>query len=158
LPDGQAASFANDKAGHKALIAFIGKADVARVVFEPTGPYHRVFEAVLAKAGLPLVKVNPRQARRFAEAIGKFVKTDRIDAANLARMGALLALEVRHPQPEILNELKELYVAREALVKDRTAAKNRQKQLTLALLKRQNTQRLTQIERTQEKLETLHKQ
>jgi transposase len=93
------------------------------------------------------VKVNPRQARRFAEATGKLAKTDRIDAKNLARMGAVLDLEVRDPRPGILNQLKELYVAREALVKDRTAAKNRQKQLTLALLKRQNTQRLTQIER-----------
>jgi transposase len=153
LPDGERRQFKNDATGQKALIAFIGKADVARVVLEPTRPYHRAFEAALAKAGLPLVKVNPRQARRFAEAIGKLAKTDRIDAANLARMGALLALEVRHPQPEILNELKELYVALEALVKDRTAAKNRQKQLTLALLKRENTQRLTQIERQIQALE-----
>ena len=44
-------------------------------------------------------------------------------------------------------ELKELYVAREALVKDRTAAKNRGKVLTLPLLKRQNAQRLEQINR-----------
>jgi transposase len=46
-----------------------------------------------------------------------------------------------------LLELKELYVAREALVKDRTAAKNRGKVLTLSLLKRQNAQRLEQIDR-----------
>ena len=44
-------------------------------------------------------------------------------------------------------ELKELYVAREALVKDRTAARNRGKVLTLSLLKRQNAQRLEQIDR-----------
>src|SRR5580704_6999936 len=53
------------------------------------------FEHALAKAGLPLVKVNPRQARRFAEATGKLAKTDRLDAALLARMGALLAIEPR---------------------------------------------------------------
>src|SRR5580704_6999938 len=46
-----------------------------------------------------------------------------------------------------LAELKELHIAREALVKDRTAAKNRAKIRTLALLKRQNAQRLDQIER-----------
>jgi transposase len=51
LPDGQSRTFANDQAGYKALIAFIGKADVARVVFEPTGAYHRTFEATLAKTG-----------------------------------------------------------------------------------------------------------
>ena len=140
-----AASSGTMRLGIKPLIAFTGK-EVARVVFEPTGPYHRAFEAALSKRGLPLVKVNPRQARRFAQAAGKLAKTDRIDAANLARMGAVLELEALQPRPENLNELKELYVAREALVKDRTAAKNRQKQIALPLLKRQNAQRLAQIE------------
>jgi transposase len=58
-------------------------------VFEPTGPYHRAVERALGVAGVPFVKVNPRQARRFAEATGKLAKTDRLDAAILARMGAL---------------------------------------------------------------------
>ena len=146
MSDGASRRFSNDKAGHKALIVWIG-GDAARVVFEPTGPYHRAFEHALAKAGLPLVKVNPRQARRFAEATGKLAKTDRLDAALLARMGALLAIEPRPARSKALAELKELHIAREALVKDRTAAKNRAKIRTLALLKRQNAQRLDQIER-----------
>ena len=62
-------------------------------------------------------------------------------------MGSLLELEARPARSEVLFELKELYVAREALVKDRTAAKNRGKALTLSLLKRQNAQRLEQIDR-----------
>jgi transposase len=65
----------------------------------------------------------------------------------LARMGALLALQARPPRSEALLELKELHLAREALVRDRTAAKNRRSALTAALLKRQNTLRLEQIER-----------
>jgi transposase len=98
-------------------------------------------ERALAASGVPLVKVNPRQARRFAEATGKLAKTDRLDAAILARM------EARPARSEVLLELKELYVARETLVKDRTAAKNRGKALTLSLLKRQDAQRLEQIDR-----------
>ena len=62
-------------------------------------------------------------------------------------MGALLELQARPARSEILLELKELYVAREALVKDRTAARNRGKVLILSLLKRQNAQRLAQIDR-----------
>jgi transposase len=31
----------------------------------------------LGAAGVPFVNVNPRQARRFAEATGKLAKTDR---------------------------------------------------------------------------------
>ncbi len=146
MADGASRRFANDKTGHRALIAWIG-GEAERVVFEPTGPYHRAFERALANAGLPLVKVNPRQARRFAEATGKLAKTDRLDAALLARMGALLALEARPVCSLVLAELKELHVAREALVRDRTAARNRAKALTLTMLKRQNALRLEQIER-----------
>jgi transposase len=147
LADGAARRFANNKGGHKTLIKWLAETPANRVVFEPTGPYHRALERALGAAGVPFVKVNPRQARRFAEATGKLAKTDRLDAAMLARMGALLELEARPARSEVLLELKELYVAREALVKDRTAAKNRGKTLTLSLLKRQNAQRLEQIDR-----------
>ena len=102
-----------------------------------------------AQQSVPFVKVNPRQARRFAEATGKLAKTDRLDAAILARMGALLELEARPARSEALIELKELYVAREALVKDRTAAKNRAEKLSRSRCwKRQNAQRLGLADRS----------
>ena len=80
-----------------------------RVVFEPTGPYHRAVERALGIAGVPFVKVNPRQARRFAEATGKLgAKTDRLDAAILATAWAtMLELEARSARSELLLELKE---------------------------------------------------
>lgn len=113
---------------------------------DPTRPYHRLLEHTLLRAGLPLIKVNPRQARRFAEASGKLAKTDRADAALLARMGAVLDLKERALPDERLGHLKELSLARQALVRDRSAAKNRQKVLTVPLLKRQNRSRLRHIE------------
>jgi transposase len=124
-----------------------------RAWFEPAGPYRRAFVQALAKAGLPLVRVNPRQARRFAEATGKLAKTDRLDAALLARMGeasempfrcggALLAIEPRPARSKDLAGLKELHGAREARAKDRTLAKNRAKNRTLTLLKRRHAQHL----------------
>jgi transposase len=67
-PDGAQARFANDAKGIKALIRWIGPKTPERVVFEPTGPYHRLFETLMSEAGFALSKVNPRQARRFAEA------------------------------------------------------------------------------------------
>ena len=145
LPGDKQRRFPNTAAGHAALMRWIG-ATPARVVFEPTGPYHRKLEVRLAQAGMPIVKVNPRRARRFAQAIGQRAKTDRLDAAMLARMGALLSLEPRPVRDAALNELKDLHMAREALVKDRTAAKNRAKSLSLALLKRHNAAPLKQIE------------
>jgi transposase len=147
LGDGESRRFANDRSGHRAFVKWLAQRPVERVVFEPTGPYHRAFERALGVAGVPYAKINPRQARRFAEAIGSLAKTDRLDAAMLARMGAMLELKTRPPRSDTLLALKELHLAREALVKDRTAAKNRSKVLTASLLKRQNTQRLEQIDR-----------
>jgi transposase len=146
LSDGAGRRFANDKAGHRVFLNWMVKTGT-RIVYEPTGPYHRAFERRLAEAGCPLVKVNPRQARRFAEATGRPAKTDRLDAAMLARMGALLELEARPPRSAILNDLKDLHMARQALVKNRTATKNRAKTLTLPILKRHNAEQLRQVER-----------
>jgi transposase len=64
----------------------------------------------------------------------------------LARMGAALALEPQPVRPEVLQDLSDLIAARRALVKDRTAAKNRAKGLRLALLARLNRMRLARIE------------
>ncbi|MEO1532785.1 MAG: transposase [Pseudomonadota bacterium] len=147
LPDGATRIFANDPGGRRALLAWLAEMPVRRIVFEPTGPYHKALEAALARAGLPIAKVNPRQARRFAEATGKLAKTDRIDAALLARFGALLEPALLTVPGEAVQHLKELTQARRALVRDRTAAKNRAATLAIALLRRQNAQRLRQIER-----------
>lgn len=47
----------------------------SRIVYEPTRPCHRAFERRLADAGGLLVKGNPRQGRRFAEATGMLART-----------------------------------------------------------------------------------
>ena len=90
-PSGKAARFSNDGAGFKQLIAWI-ESPVRSVTYEPTGRWHRAFEEALLKAELPLVRVNPLQARRFAQAIGQRAKTDAVDARVLAQMGAALEL------------------------------------------------------------------
>jgi transposase len=128
------------------LLRWIGQTHVARVVFEATGPYHRDLEQRLDAAGSPIAKVNPRQARRFAEATGKLAKTDRVDALMLARFGALLEPTVRPVRSETQNQLAELVAARRGLMRDRTATLNRVQALTVDLLKRHARHRLRQIE------------
>jgi transposase len=145
-PSGATRRVSNDKAGSKALLHWFARQPVERIVFEATGPYHRRWERALGAAGLPFAKINPRQARRFAEATGRLAKTDRVDAALLARLGALLQPEPREPKSQGLDELTELVAARRALVKDRTACRNRAKIVTISLLKSQAAQRLRQIE------------
>jgi transposase len=99
---------------------------------------------------MPIAKVNPRQARRFAEATGNLAKTDALDAAMLTRMGAVLSLEARPVPSAIINDLRDLRTARNALIKDQVAAQTRAKAITLPLLKRQNAARLKQIEAQRE--------
>jgi transposase len=139
-PAGRIGRFANDARGRSALIAWLEGFAIARIAFEPTGAYHHALERRLAAADLPLVKVDPRRARRFAEAIG------RIDAAMLARFAALLEPPVRPVVSMTVDTMKELHGARRALVKDRVAARNRDHTHRSALLKRQVRARLRQIE------------
>ena len=146
IPGGDIRQFTNDHKGHSSLIAWAAPRQPVRIVFEATGSYHRALEMALGKAGLPAVKINPLQARRFAEATGRRVKTDQVDAAMLARFGAALQPEVPAAKDETIDKLAELLAARRALIKDRTAAINRGKVLTLALLKRQSVQHLAQID------------
>ena len=146
LADRQHLQVANDRAGLRALTRWIGQDNPPLVVFEATGAYHRQLEAALSAADVSCAKVNPRQARRFAEATGRLAKTDRVDAAMLARMGAVLEIQAQTCRGESLHELKELMAARRALTKDKTAARARQKIITLTLLRRQIAARLKQIE------------
>ncbi len=131
--------------GQKDLIKWIKSQDAALVVFEATGAYHRSLEAALAKHKHPFVKVNPRQARRFAEATGRLAKTDRVDAAMLAKMGAVLDLPAQEPKSESINILRELLTARRALTKDNAAAKTRSQTTLHAVLKMQIRARQKQI-------------
>jgi transposase len=153
LPDGVYRRFAYDKVGLKALVHWLRSTSVERIVYEPTGRYHRQFERTLSQAGLPLSKINPRQARRFAEASGRLAKTDRVDAQMLARMGQALEPSLYVPVSLELEDMRELLAARRALIKDLTAAKNRAEGLLIALLRKQNTARIKQIEDQMEAIE-----
>ena len=63
LGDGRAARFGNDAAGFRKLKAWLPKADnIARVVFEATGPYHAALERRFG-GELPLVKSLPQRRR-----------------------------------------------------------------------------------------------
>ena len=138
--------FANTHAGFGELSKWLGSHPPARVVYEPTGPYHRNFEEYFS-GKWPLVKVNPLQARRFAEACGTRAKTDALDACGLARMGDALALEPDVPISKTTRILKDLQVARTALIKDRTRLRNRAHIQTNKVLQRQTKARLALVEK-----------
>jgi transposase len=150
-PAGIDRQFTNSAKGRKALIAWLAQWPVERIAYEATATYHRAME--IALADWPCVKLNPERARRFAQATGTLAKTDRIDAMLLARMAATLQPPVRPARSPEQLQLAELINARDGLVRDRTALKNREKNLTRPILKRQCRQRLDQIERHIEALD-----
>ena len=146
-PIGESRSFPNHKAGFRSLLAWLDGRHIKCVVYEPTGYWHRDFEQALAEAGLRLARVNPLQARRFAQTMGRLAKTDALDAAALAQMGVAFDLhETVLPSPE-QRQLRELNLARWTRVRERVAVRNRLPRLQTTLLKRQCHTRLRQIKR-----------
>ena len=117
--------FTNDGRGLRALHRCIETSSAGLIIFEASGVYHRRLENSLSREAAPYSKVNPRQARRFAKATGKIAKTDKVDSAILARMGAIVELEPQVPKAEYLNTLRELMTARRGLMKDRFTVRTR---------------------------------
>jgi len=98
-------------AGIDALVARLRAEGVALVVLEASGALEWDVLAALGAAGVPVVRVNPRQTREFARSTGKLAKTDRIDAVMLARFAAQVQPEVR-PLPDAKTAVLVALVAR----------------------------------------------
>ncbi len=124
----------------------MGNELIRGINFPANGVYHRLLETSLAAHDFASARVNPRQARRFAEGAGSLAKTDRVEAAMLARMGSLLELKADNSKSETLHDLKEMQTARQTLIKDRTAASARLKTAIHPLMKNQSALRLRQVE------------
>lgn len=88
----------------------------AFVVFEATSVYDRRLQAALETAGIAYHRANPRKAREFAKAAGFLAKTDRVDAAMLARYAAQLPLVPTEPLAEERAALRRLTDRRAQLV------------------------------------------
>lgn len=123
----------NDEAGIAKLQATILAADgrVGAVVFEATGGFERQAAIALCRAGLPVMVVNPRQARDFAKAMGHLSKTDAIDARVLSHFALTLYQSDRRERllmklPEANQEaLQALVTRRGQLIQMRVAEENR---------------------------------
>lgn len=115
----------NDGRGIAALVAELQEAAPTLIVLEATGAYHRDVTSALVAAGLPVAVVNPRQIRDFARSTGQLAKTDRLDAALLARFAAVVRPTPRPIPSDATLELAALIERRRQLVEMLTAEKNR---------------------------------
>jgi transposase len=81
--------------------------------------------AALAAAALPLVVINPRQVRDFAQATGQLAKTDILDARTVAHFAEAVRPAPR-PLPDAqTEELRALLARRRQLIAMRTTEQNR---------------------------------
>lgn len=131
--DGEGFTVPTDTAGLAGLAKRLLRMAPALVVLEATGGYEAPAVAVLAAAGLPVVVINPRQARFFARSLGRLAKTDRIDAALLAEFGARVRPQVRPLPDEATRQLEALLARREQLMGMLVAERNRLAQAIPAL-------------------------
>jgi transposase len=120
-PSGARWAVPNDAGGVVTLVERLQALHPTLIVLEATGGLERAAPAALATAGLPVVVVNPRQARDCARATGQLAKTDALDARALAHFA-----DVLRPLPDAqTQELRALLGRRQQLVVMRTAEQHR---------------------------------
>jgi len=112
-------------AGMRQAVRAMRRLKPERIVMEATGGYEARLARYLHEHGLPVAVVNPRRVRDFARATGRMAKTDKIDAAIIARFAGMLDPRPTPPiSPEGLRR-KALTARRRQLMEMRTAEKNR---------------------------------
>lgn len=119
----EARDFANDAAGHRELIGWLGKR--ARICVEATGVYHLQLALTLHAAGVEVMVVNPRAAKDFARALSNRSKTDAVDAWTLLEYVRRMEFQPWQPPSGRVLELRELSRRLSDLVQLSTDEKNR---------------------------------
>ena len=89
------------------------------VVFEASGGYDHPLRDALEAAQIRFSRINPRQARDFAKAMGVIGKTDRVDARMLAELGVRLTPAPTQPLPAARRALQAQATRRRQLVEMR---------------------------------------
>ena len=145
---------ANDEAGVARLLAALAGHRVRLVVLEATGRHHRRVAGTLLDAGVNVAVANPQHVREFARAMGRLEKTDRVDAAVLARFGRAMNPRTEASRtPEHRAVLKDLVARRRALVQVRVAELNRAHDELPKLARRQSDKLLRLLDQQVEDLD-----
>ena len=149
-PGRRFASFDNDAAGIAELGRFCREHAVTLVVMEASGGYERRAFVELWETGISCALTNPRNVRRYAEAMGILEKTDRIDSSIIARFADAKSLAPTPLPSQAQQRLKALVARLRQVTDDLTVQKQRRASLldnpemlasldeVIALLKRQS--------------------
>ena len=129
--------FPNTATGLEALRHWLADVPVRQCVLEATGGYEQQALDHLHAAGVPMVRINPRQGRDFAKATGQLAKTDALDAQVLAHMAAVLDLTPYRPSPAWQRRWGQYHQRRLDLQQSVQQERQRLEQLTDTWLRRQ---------------------
>lgn len=124
-PGHRFASFDNDTAGIAKLAAFCREHTVTLVVMEASGGYERQVFVELWEKGISCALTNPRNVRRYAEAMGILEKTDRIDSSVIARFAHAKNLAPTPLPSQAQQRLKALVTRLRQITDDLTVQKQR---------------------------------
>jgi transposase len=127
-PTGEQFQIQNDDKEFPALVKRLKALPVERIIVEATGGLEMLVLTHLAANGLPVCRVNPGQARHFAQATNQLAKTDAVDARLLAHLGEALKPQHRPLPSEQQLEFDALLTRRRQLLEMLVAEKNRLKQ------------------------------
>lgn len=132
---GLARSFPNTAQGFSQILRAIPLE--AHTVMEATGGYENAFLQALHNAKRKVSRANPRHVRDFAKAMGQLAKSDKIDAAMIARFAACKQ-PVADPVPaQSRLRLSEMVIRREQLLEVRLSESNRLDHQNIATIQKQ---------------------
>lgn len=119
---------ANSAAGIRTIIARLTRARIRHVVLEAIGTYTAQLVQALVRRGFAVALVNPRRIKAFRDAEGRRAKTDRLDAALIARFAVAMSDSLRAPPSAHQRAVKALATRRRQLVEMIAMEKTRLKQ------------------------------
>ena len=145
----------NDEKGIKEAIKKIKSHHPTRIIIEATGRLEHEFIIACSKAKLPFVVANPAHIKKFAGAIGRLAKTDKLDAQLIAYYGEAIKPKLSQLKPGNMRLMSDLLSRRRQLIVMQTMEKNRLQIMPkeiASLIKPIITAIKKQIEKVDEKL------
>ncbi|MGI3005306.1 IS110 family transposase [Shewanella algae] len=115
----------NNEKGIKQALTTIKKHNPKRIVIEATGRLEMPFVLACTEAKLPIVRANPVHIKRFAGAIGRRAKNDRLDAQLIAHYGEAIKPDLTVIKAKNIRLMSDLVIRRNQLLAMQTMEKNR---------------------------------
>jgi transposase len=145
LPSGQIARFSADNKGLERLRELLQPHGRCLIVVEASGGYEQRLIAELIDVGHDVARVNPRQVRDFARALGQLAKTDRIDARMLALFAEKVQPRPCEKVPENQAQLDALLTRRRQLVEMKASEQVRLHQVQVRQVRKSVSHMLDQL-------------